>query len=177
LDFDKNRHIESWKKKGKTPPITFVVGDAIHLPFRDEVFDEVYACHVLEHFNWAFTLPVLREWKRVLTDNGTIKILVPDFAYAVKLYTNKIKPDKWTLGEPTFADHTKVHGYMGDIYQIIYGWFSKVNSQKTGHKMCFDYGLLEWCLEEAGFKNVRRGKIHSVPYKEIKAELVAVAEK
>ena len=64
LDVDRERHINSWKKKGKQLPINFIVGDALNLPFRDGIFDEVYASHVLEHFNWAFTLPVLREWKR-----------------------------------------------------------------------------------------------------------------
>ena len=39
---------------------------------------EFYASHVLEHFSWPRALLVLKEWARVLSPGGVLKIAVPD---------------------------------------------------------------------------------------------------
>ncbi|MDR0913319.1 MAG: methyltransferase domain-containing protein [Methanobrevibacter sp.] len=49
------------------------------LPFDDESVDEIYACHVLEHFGRHEVLNVLKEWSRVLKTDGFLRIAVPDF--------------------------------------------------------------------------------------------------
>jgi len=41
----------------------FIVGDAMHLPFKDEVFDVVFSTHVIEHV--ADPAGMLREMNRV----------------------------------------------------------------------------------------------------------------
>jgi len=54
-----------------------VVADANYpLPFRDNVFDEVYLVHVIEHLVRPFEL--LCEVKRVLKKNGIVKVVVPN---------------------------------------------------------------------------------------------------
>lgn len=52
-----------------------LVGDIHYLPFRDNVFQEVKASHVLEHSDDA--IGVLEEIYRISKDGATINILVP----------------------------------------------------------------------------------------------------
>jgi len=58
-----------------------VKGSADKLPFKNNVFEFVYASHVLEHFPFREIDLVLKEWKRVLKEGGTLEIKVPDIEY------------------------------------------------------------------------------------------------
>ena len=53
-----------------------ILADARELPFEDNVADEIYASHLLEHFDHRE--PVLEEWHRVLKIGGNITLVVPD---------------------------------------------------------------------------------------------------
>jgi len=54
-----------------------IVGDARKLPwFAAHVFDYVYSSHCLEDFD--DTLPVLREWMRIVKRGGFLVLLLPD---------------------------------------------------------------------------------------------------
>ena len=57
--------------------ISWVVGDAQHMPFRDSVFDEVFAGHVMEHLEDP--LRFLRECRRVLRRGGRVTVVTPNF--------------------------------------------------------------------------------------------------
>lgn len=48
--------------------------------------DEIYACHVLEHFDFAETDAVLRRWTRVLRPGGVLRISVPDLDRITAIY-------------------------------------------------------------------------------------------
>jgi predicted SAM-dependent methyltransferase len=69
--------LEGWVnvdfEKGCKPD---VVADVRQLPFEDETVDELYASHLLEHFDYRE--PVLEEWHRVLKLGGNITLIVPD---------------------------------------------------------------------------------------------------
>lgn len=54
--------------------------------FKNESVDEIYASHILEHFQHPKTLSVLKEWNRVLVKGGILYVAVPDFKRAVELY-------------------------------------------------------------------------------------------
>ncbi|MFT0877594.1 class I SAM-dependent methyltransferase [Rhodopseudomonas sp. G2_2311] len=51
------------------------IEDATKLSFKNETFDRVIACHVLEHLYRPHE--VLREWARVLKPGGTLSIVLP----------------------------------------------------------------------------------------------------
>lgn len=54
-------------------------GDATNLHwFRDGVLDFVYSSHLLEDFTLEQTVPVLKEWVRVLKPGGKMVLLLPD---------------------------------------------------------------------------------------------------
>jgi len=61
-----------------------VVADVRKLPFPDGRFDYVYSSHTLEHISHLETRETIKEWLRVLTRAGMIKINVPNLLYAVE---------------------------------------------------------------------------------------------
>lgn len=67
------------------------VGDALDLSrFADNTFAELYASHVLEHFDYIDeTAAALREWRRVLIPGGRIYISVPNLETLCDLFARK----------------------------------------------------------------------------------------
>jgi len=55
----------------------WVVADAQHLPFRDGIFEEVYASHLIEHLSDPARF--LREARRVLRRGGEVILWTPNF--------------------------------------------------------------------------------------------------
>ena len=54
-------------------------GDARNLHwFKDGVLDYVYSSHLLEDFTLEETVPVMKEWTRVLKKSGRLILLLPD---------------------------------------------------------------------------------------------------
>ena len=100
--------------------------------FSDQTADEVYACHVLEHFPRCKILLVLGEWNRVLKQGGLLRLCVPDFQAVVKQY-----------------QHT---GNLSELEGLLYGG---QRDQLDYHQVTFDFSLLQCFLEDAGFCNVR----------------------
>ena len=66
------------------------VGSAQDLSqFPDGSIEEIYACHLLEHFGRNQVNEVLKEWYRVICPGGgQIRIAVPDFGAVVEEYRN-----------------------------------------------------------------------------------------
>ncbi len=67
------------------------LGDARHLEqFPDNTFDEIYASHVVEHFDYMGELEnTLKEWNRVLVPGGRIMISVPDLDILANVFVQK----------------------------------------------------------------------------------------
>lgn len=104
------------------------VGDASDLSrFADGTFTEVYASHVLEHFDYADEIPrVLREWLRVLQPGGTLYVAVPDMERLCHLYlTPRIPPAaRLDLMKMIFGSHADAYDYhMAGLDETILGDF------------------------------------------------------
>ena len=107
--------------------------------FADGTFEEIYASHVLEHFDYATSLmPTLMEWHRVLQPGGRLLVSVPDLDVLASLFLDKASFD----GDERYY-----------IMRVIFG----------GHCDKYDYhmvGLNEEFigafLRDAGFVNFRR---------------------
>lgn len=56
-----------------------VIGDARSVPRPDGSYLEVYSQECLEHFPWASTAGVVKEWARLVVPGGELRIEVPDF--------------------------------------------------------------------------------------------------
>jgi len=54
--------------------------------FNDSVLEEIYLCHVLEHFSFKDAEKLIIRLKRKLRTGGTLRISVPDFDALVNVY-------------------------------------------------------------------------------------------
>lgn len=97
----------------KTVDPCAIITDVRDLPFENDSIEEIYASHLLEHFD--FRDPVLEEWKRVLKPGGLITIVVPDI---VRTY-NSWKSDPSTAYWGPNNDPRPVD--RGYINAIAYG--------------------------------------------------------
>lgn len=97
--------------------------------------DEIYACHVLEHFSRKISptyMEVLANWYSALRSGGILKVAVPDFGTVVGMY--------W-----------EGKAFLEDLQGFLNG------GQKSSldiHYVNFDYPLLKKSLEAVGFKKV-----------------------
>lgn len=121
----------------KTPAVD-VVCDIVHLkPFNDNSIDEIYACHVLEHFSHSEVKEVLKRWWSVLNDDGILRISVPDLDKIVKIYY-----ENWT--------HFQTPGNSPWIGLIYGGQIDQYDFHKTGYNFCW----MKFLLEEIGFHDI-----------------------
>lgn len=131
---DNHNKDETWIHQDirKLPGIDLVC-DARHIPYPDNSFTDIFASHVIEHFSWREVRQVLAEWLRVLSINGKLEIITPDF---YRLWENLItkrdlpKSDKWkggpvdsafvayvTGGGQDYPENTHTAHYTADWYK------------------------------------------------------------
>ena len=120
LDFE---HIDH---RGPVEDLSFIADGSVSL---------IYAAHVLEHFGRKTYLDVLKEWRRVLEPGGVLRLAVPDFGAAARLYMSG------TLPRGIEDVRGLVSGGQRDKYDF--------------HGMIFDEADLTRALKEAGFSTVR----------------------
>ena len=63
--------------RGPVEDLSFIADGSVEL---------IYASHVLEHFGRRTYMQALTEWRRVLAPGGVLRLAVPDFAAAARLY-------------------------------------------------------------------------------------------
>lgn len=107
--------------------------------FADGTFEEIYASHVLEHFDYATNLlPTLMEWLRVLQPGGRLLVSVPDLDVLARLFLDKVSFDsdeRYYIMRVIFGGHCDKYDYhMVGLNEEILGAF----------------------LRDAGFVNFRR---------------------
>ena len=108
--------------------------DITTLPFEGGTVELVYASHVLEYFDREEAVDVLKEWKRVLVPEGTLRVAVPDFEAMVRLYVE------------TSASLDK---FLGPLYGKM-----NMGDKKIYHKTVYDEYSLKALLFENGFRNI-----------------------
>ncbi len=92
------------------------VGDAVDLSrFADGTFGEVYASHVLEHFDYkAGIATALKEWHRVLAPGGVLRLSVPDLDTLAALLLQRERLDvnqRFQVMRMIFGGHVDAHDY------------------------------------------------------------------
>lgn len=138
---------EGWEILDVNPgPLVDHVGNAVDLSrFADGTFTEVYASHVLEHFDYKDALvAALREWHRVLAPGGTLRLSVPDLDILAHLLLQRHKLDvnaRFQVMRMLFGGHVDAHDY---------------------HLVGLNQEFLAGFLGAAGFGTVRRVPRHGL---------------
>ncbi len=127
-------------------PLVDHVGDAIDLSrFPDGSFAEVYASHVLEHFDYVEALPkALLEWKRVLVPGGRLRLSVPDLDALAGLLLQRQRLDlrqRHMVMRMIFGGHIDAHDY---------------------HLVGLNHDILAAYLQQAGFTGMQRVQAHGL---------------
>ncbi len=96
-------------------PLVDHIGNAIDLgQFADDTFAEVYASHVLEHFDYKEALSAaLLEWKRVLAPGGSLRLSVPDLDTLARLVVDRRLDvnQRYQVMRMIFGGHVDAHDY------------------------------------------------------------------
>ncbi len=129
--------------------------------FSDASFDDIYASHVVEHFDYnGELLSALREWNRVLKPSGTLYVSVPDLDVLARLFSarNLLNPiERFHVMRMIFGGHTDAHDY---------------------HYVGLNQEFLYTYLSEAGFGDVRRvaefGIFNDTSSMRFKGELISL---
>lgn len=117
------------------------------LPFEDNLFDYVYASHVLEHVPWFQTRYAMSEAYRILKPGGKLEIWVPDFEILVKVYlAGEFPKEDWN---PENEENELMKWVCG---RLFYGLIKREDS--CWHRAAFDERYLKKCFIETGFKDV-----------------------
>ena len=107
--------------------------------FSDCSFNDIYASHVLEHFDYKYELlSTLREWNRVLKPFGRLYVSVPDIVILARLLLAKDRLDaneRFFVMGMMFGGHIDAHDYH----------FAGLNEE-----------FLQEYLRVAGFKSIRK---------------------
>lgn len=138
VDIDRHaRHLEAFAPAWK-------------LPFPDAWATEILAIHSLEHVHPRMLVPTLREWHRVLAPNGRVQIHVPNTEELTASFLASPVEDKW-----------RVMGALLGMYSHAGVHSAEELEVDSDHQITFDWPLLCWALESAGFQDIvdRTGEV------------------
>jgi SAM-dependent methyltransferase len=123
-------------------------------PIADGTADAVWASHCLEHL-YQHQVPVaLKEFRRVLREDGFLCVIVPD----LQAVAQHVAGDR--LHEPLYASPA------GPVtpHDMIYGYGAALAAghASMGHRCGFTPGMLERCFQQAPFAEIllRRRSVH-----------------
>jgi predicted SAM-dependent methyltransferase len=122
------------------------VGNALDLSrFADGTFSEIYASHVLEHFDYVEELPrVLAEWFRVLAPGGVLRLSVPDI---------------------DILSHLLLQRHVLDVnqrFQVMRMIFGGQTHSHDHHRVGLNQDFMAAFLDRAGFVKLQRVSRHGL---------------
>jgi SAM-dependent methyltransferase len=127
------------------------------LPFPDDVFEVLYASHILEHIPWYHLEPTLSEWIRILQPGGQLEIWVPDgvkicaaFLDAELRNDNYIDLDGWYRFNETRDPCVWASGRV-----FSYGDGTGSAASENWHRALFSRRYLATLLQQAGLVDIR----------------------
>jgi len=124
------------------------VGDAKDLSrFEDETFDELYASHVVEHFDYIGPLQeAFKEWYRILKPEGKLYISVPNMDVLCQLFRKRKELQlqaRFRIMCMMFGGHTNQYDYhyVGLDLDILSNFLGQAKFQRV--KLVEDLGVFK----------------------------------
>lgn len=112
-----------------------ILADVRSLPFRDRVFEEVYASHLLEHFYKTEIKAVLQGILRIMKVDAKFYSYQPDLEFICKEFIENKQFSKESLLVPLYGD-------------------SLVDHQEMSHKWGYTRTSLTKLFKEVGFMGI-----------------------
>jgi len=128
--------------------------DATHrFPFSDGTFQYVYTEHMIEHVPYQKAAYMLQECHRVMRKGGVIRLITPDLAAILGLYSGDLCADQqkylsWFC--QTFVPQECPPNAASAINAMFHLW---------GHQFIYDEETLADTMRAAGFSSVTRWPI------------------
>ncbi len=114
------------------------------IPEPDQTFDVVSTRHVLEHFMWEEAPALVREWTRILKVGGTLRINVPNLAYAAREILKADADPCYSPGiYPLYQAFGKQCGNVGEVHRNGF-------TQHSLHRLLEHCGLTDVTVEVSG---------------------------
>jgi predicted SAM-dependent methyltransferase len=104
------------------------------IPLIDNCADYIFCSHLLEHLTKQQGVNLIKEMYRVLKEEGMVRIVVPDLAYAIDLYCKGEKEESLK----------RFYNDEGN------------QSELSRHKYMYDFDILKSILTDTGFTVVTR---------------------
>ncbi len=106
--------------------VEFKVADLLNLPFKDNHFDHIFVCFVLEHISQP--KEAIQELKRVLKPGGTLMIIEGDHGSAY-FYPNSLSAQKVIQAQVTLQEQKGGNANIGRaLYPLLFdSGFKNIN--------------------------------------------------
>ena len=135
------------------------------IPLKDQSVDFIYSSHMLEHIPFRDLINLLKECKRVLKEEGTFSVCVPNAGAVINAYLNG-EIVKWHNSYKPASVNTN-----SKIDQLNY-----IAYMDGEHKYLFDEENLVNTLLTAGFSTARLRKLDPNLDKEMRSDESIYAE-
>lgn len=123
------------------------------LPFADASLRGVFSEHCLEHFPLPAARALLKEIRRVVTPDGTARIIVPDGELYLRTYVRQLEGDTSRAFPYQPEEQARdLWSPMVSVNRIFY----QDRESLFGHRTIYDFQLLDMLLREAGFTRITR---------------------
>jgi hypothetical protein len=113
------------------------------IPEPDHSVEVLYTCHMLEHLDRCEAALFLKEARRVLVQNGIIRIAVPDLRYHINNYLKEQNGDAFV--ENLQIARLKPSDLIEKLKHLLIG--------ERNHMWMYDGGSLCRLLSKSGFSN------------------------
>lgn len=119
------------------------VCSASNLPFDTESIDAIYSRHLIEHLTLKEFLVTLREWSRVLKQDGELYIICPNVLWH---FAQVVQGTHASFYKKESGENDRYWGFGS-----IYGW---QQDEYDVHKFGYYFDLLKDILLEFGFTDI-----------------------
>ncbi len=131
------------------------------IPLESDSVDFIYTSHFLEHLYRYETVAILKECRRILKDNGTIRIALPDISKIINALVENDKTLYLERGSVYHEKDTQSDYFVSNFYPLDLNQ-REAPTLKTKfqelflrrHKWMYSVESMKSLLLELGFKNV-----------------------
>gem|GEM_PF-894112 len=124
-------------------------------PFQTASVDVVYGSHVFEHLNRTAARLFLEESRRVLRQDGVIRLAVPDLHALCENYIKNFQTgDSSAANKLLTVVNMHQDGAYGNKHSLVERWLHAWQGYPHQHKYMYDQLSLAILLEEVGFRRI-----------------------